>query len=104
MTTISDVYDQYWPVVRARVAVGTARGYSSAYRRIAPALGHAHIDALTPLDVELAFSTWTGARSTRTYALSMLTHLCDVAMRARMAASNPCRWIRLPKQQEVDPS
>ncbi|MFC0680529.1 tyrosine-type recombinase/integrase [Lysobacter korlensis] len=105
MTTVEEVLDRYWPVIRGRVSGGTARGYFSAYRRrIAPLLGGRDVEDLTTLDVELAFSMWSGSRSTKIDALSMLSHICDVAVQARLIPTNPCRGVKLPKDQAADPS
>lgn len=105
MPTVGVLFERYWPVVQGRVSPGTARGYASAWRRrVAPFFADVPIDQLTPLEVERAFAMWDGKRSTKVDALSMLSHLCQVAIKGRLIESNPCAAVDLPRMQEDDPS
>lgn len=103
--TIGALFEHYWPVIRGRIAPGTARGYASAWRqRVGPSFATTPVAALTTLDVEREFALWSGKRSTRIDALSLLSHICQVAVKGRMIATNPCVGVDLPRVQEADPT
>ncbi|HHY48408.1 MAG TPA: site-specific integrase [Alphaproteobacteria bacterium] len=103
--TIGALFERYWPVIRSRVSPGTARGYATAWRRrVAPLFAELPITELTPLEVERAWALWDGKRSTKVDALSMLSHICQVAIKGRLIESNPCAAVDLPRVQADDPA
>jgi integrase len=102
--TVGDLFERYWPVICNRIAPGTARGYASAWRqRVGPSFAGVPIDELTTLDVERAFALWSGKRSTKVDALSVLSQVCHVAIKGRLIPTNPCAGVDLPRMQDDDP-
>ena len=105
MSTVGELHDRYWPIICARVSAGTARGYSTAYRRrVGPTFGEIPIQTVTALDVEVAFVSWSGSRSTRIDAIAALSHICKIAIKGRLIAVNPCEGLELPREQPSDPA
>jgi integrase len=103
--TVGDLFERYWPVICNRISPGTARGYASAWRqRVRPSFEDVPIDQLTTLDVERAFALWSGKRSTKVDALSVLSQVCQVAIKGRLIPTNPCAGVDLPRLQDGDPA
>lgn len=103
--TVGALFDRYQNVILSRIAAGTGRGYLSAWRRrVAPTFGAIPVAQLTPLDIEEAFATWSGSRSTRVDALSVLSAVCRVAVKAGVIASNPCHGVEIERRREYDPA
>ncbi|MCU1414937.1 MAG: site-specific integrase [Microbacteriaceae bacterium] len=105
MTTIADVYDTYRSLILSYISPATGRGYEVAWRRrVLPSLGELDIESLSTLRVELAFASWSGSRSTKIDALSMLSRICKVAVKAGLIRSNPCIGAELPRTHGADPT
>lgn len=103
--TVGDVFERYRSLILSRVSPGTGRGYLVAWRRrVAPSFASRAIAELTPLDIEAEFAEWSGSRSTRIDALSMLSAICAVAVKGGMIAANPCRGVDIPRGREADPA
>lgn len=104
--TVGQVWEKYQALILSRIAPGTGRGYSSAWRcRVSPTFGTVPIDELTTLDIEVAFATsWTGTASTRVDALATLSAVCRVAVKAGLIASNPCSGVEISRKREYDPA
>lgn len=105
MVTVGEVFERYQPLILSRISPGTGRGYLSAWRRrVAPSFAALPISALSPLDVENEFAKWSGSRSTRVDALSLLSAICRVAVKGGMIPANPCHGVDIPRGRESDPS
>ncbi len=103
--TIGALFDRYQGLILKSVAPGTGRGYLSAWRqRVAPTFAEWAVADLRTLDVRLAFVEWSGSRSTRVDALSMLSAVCGIAVEAGIIATNPCRGAKIPRAREYDPA
>ena len=100
---VGALWGRYRPVVFSKIAPGTQRAYTYAWRRrVQPWFADRVITAITTLDVEEAFANWTGAESTRADALSVLSALCRVAVKGGYIASNPCIGGDRRRQQASD--
>lgn len=105
MVTVGEVFERYRSLILSRVSPGTGRGYLVAWRRrVAPSFESRAIAELTPLDIEVEFAEWSGSRSTRIDALSMLSAICRVALKGGMITSNPCLGVEVPRGREDDPA
>lgn len=105
MVTVGELFERYGPLVLSRVSPGTGRAYMAAWRtRVRASFAHRDIASISPLDVEAEFAVWSGARSTRIDALSMLSALCRVAVKGGYIVSNPCQGVDVPRGREGDPS
>ena len=103
--TIGALFDRYRGLILSRVAPGTARAYMVAWRRrVAPSFATRLISELTPLDIEAEFAAWSGSRSTRIDALSMLSAICRVAVKGGYLVTNPCLGVDVPRAREADPA
>lgn len=103
MTTVREAFDKLWPVAAARVSAGTARGYLSAWRRrVLPTFGDRALTEVTTFDIEHAYVTWSGSRSTRRDALAMLSSLYKTAIKARLVEINPCVGVEERRVQAPD--
>jgi integrase len=103
--TVGALFERYRGLILSRVAPGTARGYLVAWRRrVAPSFAALPIAELTPLDIEAEFAAWTGTRSTRIDALSILSAICRVAVKGGYLAANPCLGVDVPRGREADPA
>jgi len=103
--TVGALFERYRELIFSRVAQGTARGYSSAWRqRVAPAFATVEIDSITGLDVEVAFASWSGSFSTRIDALSLLSSICRIAVKGGLIPTNPCAGVERPRIQDPDPT
>lgn len=103
--TVGALFERYRGLILSRVAPGTARGYLVAWRRrVAPSFAALPIAELTPLDIEAEFAAWTGTRSTRIDALSMLSAICRVAVKGGYLGANPCLGVDVPRGREADPA
>ena len=69
---------------------------------VLPYFGEREIESITTLDVELAFSEWSGSFSKRIDALSMLSAVCKVAVKGGIIAANPCIGVERPRVQPSD--
>ncbi|GAA1696885.1 hypothetical protein GCM10009792_16070 [Microcella alkalica] len=100
---VGELWDRYRVVVFSKIAPGTQRAYSYAWRlRVAPWFAERPINSLTTLDVEEAFASWTGSESTRADALGALSALCRVAVKGGLIPSNPCVGIDRRRGQAPD--
>lgn len=105
METVGDLWSRYRALILSRVSPGTGRAYLAAWRtRVAPTFADWPVDQLRPLDIEAAFAEWSGKRSTRIDALSMLSAICRVAVKGGYIASNPCQGVDVPRGREGDPA
>ncbi len=105
MPTVGEVFERYQALILSRVAPGTGRGYMVAWRRrVAPSFASRDVAELTPLDIEAEFAAWTGTRSTRIDALSVLSAICRVAVKGGYLAANPCLGVDVPRGREADPA
>lgn len=103
--TVGDLFERYRPLILSRIAPGTGRAYLVAWRRrVAPSFASRPIADLTPLDIEAEFAAWTGSRSTRIDALSLLSAICRVALKGGLIAANPCQGVDVPRGRESDPA
>lgn len=103
--TVGALFERYWPVIQNRISPGTARGYASAWRRrVGPSFAHVPIVQLTTLDIERELALWSGKRSTKVDALSLLSLVCQVAIKGRFITVNPCAGVDLPRMQHDDPA
>ncbi|WP_349902648.1 tyrosine-type recombinase/integrase [Parafrigoribacterium humi] len=73
-------------------------------RRVAPSFASRAVAELTPLDIEAEFAAWSGSRSTRIDALSMLSAICRVAVKGGYLVANPCLGVDVPRGREADPA
>lgn len=104
MTTVSDAFERLWPAAASLISEGTERGYLNAWKhRVRPSFGDRLIAEITTFDVELEFSKWSGAFSTRKDAVAMLAALCRAAVKAGVLKVNPCLGVEYRRQQEADP-
>ncbi|MFN3707363.1 tyrosine-type recombinase/integrase [Microcella sp.] len=102
-TLVSVLWDGLSPALFTKIAPGTQRAYSVAWRlRVAPVFGDRAIGSLTTLDVEVAFAKWTGSESTRADALGALSALCRLAVKGGFIASNPCTGVDRRRDQAPD--
>lgn len=105
MATVGELFERYRAVLFSRVSPATARGYLAAWRaRVAPSFATLEIQELRAFDVELAFASWSGRRSTRIDALALLSNLCRLAVKDRQLDANPCAGADLPRMDEFDPA
>lgn len=103
--TVGMLFERYRDLILSRVAPGTGRGYLVAWRRrVAPSFALRSIADLTPLDIEAEFAAWSGTRSTRIDALSVLSAICRVAVKGGYIAANPCLGVDVPRGREADPA
>ena len=103
--TVGALLERYRGLILSRVAPGTGRGYMVAWRRrVAPSFASRLIAELTPLDIEAEFAAWSGSRSTRIDALSMLSAICRVAVKGGHLVANPCLGVDVPRGREADPA
>jgi integrase len=103
--TVGELFERYQALILSRVSPGTGRGYMVAWRRrVAPSFASRLIAELTPLDIEAEFAAWSGTRSTRIDALSMLSAICRVAVKGSHISTNPCQGIDVPRGREADPA
>lgn len=103
--SVGALFEQYGDLIRSHVAPATWRGYLVEWRRrVAPSFAALPVAGITPLDVESAFAQWSGKYSTRMDALSLLSKICKVALKAGLISSNPCQGVDLPRQVEADPA
>lgn len=103
--TVGEVFERYQALILSRVAPGTGRGYMVAWRRrVAPSFASREVAELTPLDIEAEFAVWTGTRSTRIDALSILSAICRVAVKGNILLANPCLGVDVPRGREADPA
>lgn len=101
--TVGELWARYRPVVFSKIAPGTQRAYTYAWRRrVEPWFGHRDIASITTLDVEEAFASWSGAESTRADALGALSAPCRIAVKGGFIASNPCIGVDRRRQQASD--
>lgn len=103
--TVGALFERHKDLILSRVSPATGRGYMVAWRRrVAPTFASVPAANITPLDVESAFASWSGSRSTRIDALSLLSAICRVAVKAGLIAANPCQGVDLPRGREADPA
>lgn len=103
MTTVGELWERYRVVVFSKIAPGTQRGYLCAWNiRVAPWFANRPIAAITTLDVEEAFASWSGSESTRADALGALSALCRVAIKGGFIPTNPCIGIDRRRGQSAD--
>lgn len=101
--TVGALWERYKPVIFSKVAPGTQRAYTYAWRRrVEPWFADRPIASITTLDVEEAFASWPGKESTRADALGALSALCRVAVKGGLIASNPCIGVDRRRQQASD--
>ena len=104
-TTVGALFTRYRDLILSRISPGTGRAYMVAWRhRVAPSFASLPIADLTPLDIEAEFAAWTGTRSTRIDALSMLSAICRVAVKGGYISANPCLGVDVPRGREADPA
>ncbi|WP_438354479.1 tyrosine-type recombinase/integrase [Microbacterium sp. CJ88] len=90
-------------MVFSKVAPGTQRAYTYAWRRrVEPWFADRTIASITTLDVEEAFAGWSGAESTKADALGALSALCRVAVKGGFIPTNPCIGVDRRRQQSAD--
>lgn len=105
LITVGEVYDRYRVVLLSKVSQGTGRAYTYAWRkRVAPTFAYRDIASISPLDVEVAFASWSGTFSTRIDALSMLSSVCRIAVKGGLIPANPCVGMDRPRHQAPDPT
>lgn len=103
--TVGELWARYRPLILSRVSPGTGRAYLAAWRtRVEPSFADWNVTRLRPLDIEAEFAAWSGARSTRIDALSVLSAICRVAAKGGYIATNPCQGVDVPRGREGDPS
>ncbi len=103
--TVGELWSRYRPLILSRVSPGTGRAYLAAWRtRVEPSFSNWAIGSLRPLNIEAEFAAWSGARSTRIDALSVLSAICRVAVKGDYIAANPCQGVDVPRGREGDPS
>jgi len=103
--TVGALFERYRELILSRVAPGTGRGYLVAWRkRVEPSFACTPVAALTALDIEAEFAAWSGSRSTRIDALSMLSAICRVAVKGGVIPANPCIGVDVPRGREADPA
>ncbi|TAM66858.1 MAG: hypothetical protein EPN48_14305 [Microbacteriaceae bacterium] len=103
--TVGALFERYRDLILDRVSPGTGRGYMVAWRRrVAPSFASHPVAELTPLDIEAEFAAWSGSRSTRIDALSLLSAICRVAVKGGLIGANPCQGVDIPRGREADPS
>lgn len=103
MHRVDDLWERYRPVVFSKIAPGTQRAYSVAWRlRVGPWFGARPIESITTLDVEEAFASWSGSESTRADALGAFSALCRVAVKGGLIPSNPCIGVDRRRDQSPD--
>jgi len=101
--TVGALWQRYAAVVFSKVAPGTQRAYTYAWRlRVAPWFADRDVASVTTLDVEEAFASWTGSESTRADALGALSALYRVAIKGRYVVSNPCLGVDRRRGQAAD--
>lgn len=105
MTTVGSLYERFRPVILSKVAPGTGRAYTYAWGiRVGPSFAHRDIERISTLDVEVEFAGWSGAKSTRIDALSLLSAICRTAVKGGIIPSNPCVGVERPRTQDSDPT
>ena len=105
VVTVAEVWARYQALILGRLAPGTTRSYLAAWRmRVAPSFGAWEVGQLRPLDVELAFASWSGAHSTRVDALATLSAICRTAIKAGLLTANPCTGIERLRLVPYDPA
>ncbi|MFT3798030.1 tyrosine-type recombinase/integrase [Microbacterium sp.] len=105
MVTVADVWARYQELILSRLAPSTTRSYFAAWRvRVGPSFGAWEVGDLRPLDVELAFASWSGAHSTRVDALATLSAICRTAVKAGLLVANPCTGIERVRLVPYDPA
>lgn len=103
--TVAEFWEQYSALILSKVSAGTGRSYLAAWRaRVEPRFGSRDIRRLGTLDVEVAFSEWSGAYSTRVDALTVLSRICQVAVKAGSIAANPCSGVERSRRTTFEPS
>jgi integrase len=97
------LWDRYSGVIFEKLARSTRQGYRYAWsKRVEPFFGSYPVSALTTLDVEEAFASWSGKESTRADALGALSALCRVAVKGGFISSNPCLGVDRRREQAAD--
>ncbi|WP_146081482.1 site-specific integrase [Rathayibacter sp. AY2B5] len=103
--TLGEFFERYRSTVLSKVSGRTGGGYMVAWRqRVAPTFEHRELTDITTLEVEEAFSSWSGSWSTRIDALAVLSAICRVAVKGGVLASNPCIGVERPRVQQPDPA
>lgn len=101
---VADAFARYQRVIFARLAEGTRRALLGAWRqRVEPTFGAVELASIRPFDVERAFAEWSGARSTRVDALTLLSHICRTAVKDGELVANPCVGVEVERAREFDP-
>lgn len=91
---------EHLPAVLRQVAPSTRASYEIGWRkRVLPSLGDYRLDHLSPMDLEDAYFSWSGARSTKTDARAVLSRVLQRAVRERLIWANPARQMELPRQK-----
>jgi integrase len=103
--TVGALFERYRELILSHVSPGTGRGYLVAWRRrVEPSFGGTPLAELTPLDIEAAFAAWSGSRSTRIDALSVLSAICRIGVKGGYLSANPCLGVDVPRGRESDPA
>lgn len=100
LPTLAEFGAEHLPAVLRQVSKSTRTSYEIGWRlRVRPSLGGYRLDELSPMDIEDAYFSWSGARSTKTDARAVLSRILQRAVRERLIWANPAKQIELPRQK-----
>lgn len=102
--TLSAWKETQWGYVSRTVTPGTVRAYRSAWtHRLEPALGSFSLESIRPFAIETAWTSWSGAWSTKNDAIALLSRLMSRAERAELILRNPVPLVEIGRPEKSDP-